>query len=206
MNLPEPIEVSFDENEYNQNLAVYESRIKHFQNIIDRIKLAVPSIVFGTNDLIPLFSNPADFLASKIITEPTTVGGIELDKTKVFELLSCTDELKQIIAEIEVLNTNQNIEPTIRFFNRYAPNYVLDNSDFVEVHPNTLQDIRKANTTYITTETQQVLYNCAEKLVDVYNEIKTAKAGRHPEYLLNNIIEFAQNESVKINIKEILRY
>lgn len=206
MNLPEPIEVSFDENEYNQNLAVYESRIEHFQNIIDRIKLAVPSIVFGTNDLTPLFSNPADFFASKIITETTTVGGVELDKTKVFELLSCTDELKQIIAEIEVLNTNQNIESTLRFFNRYAPNYVLDNSDFVEVHPNTLQDIRKANTTYITTETQKGLYNCAEKLVDVYNEIKTAKAGRHPEYLLNNIIEFAQNESVKINIKEILRY
>ncbi len=206
MNLPEPIEVFFDENNYNQNLAMYESRIEHFQNVIDKIKLAVPSILFDVDDLTLLFINPTDFLASKIIIEPTTVGGVELDRTKVFELLSCTDELKQIISEIEVLNTNRNITSTLRFFNNYAPNYIINNSDVVEIHPNTLQDIRKGNTKFLTTEKQQTLYNCALKLVDVYNEIKTAKAGRHPEYLLNNIIEFAQNESAKINIKEILQY
>lgn len=206
MNLPEPQEIYFDENQYNQNLAMYESRIEHYQKIIDKIKSAVPSIVFNADDLTPLFSNPADFLASKIITEPTTVGGIELDKTKVFELLSCTDELKQIIAEIEVLNTNQNIESTLRFFNRYAPNYILESSDAVKVHPNILQDIRKGNTKYITTETQQGLYNCAQKLVNTYNEIKALKIGRNPEYLQRNIIEISQNESAQINIKEILMY
>ena len=206
MNLETPIEIDFDEYNYNQNVAMYESRIEHFQNIIDKIKSAVPNIVFDADDLTPLFSNPSDFLAFKIITEPTTVGGIELDKTKLFELLSCTDGLKHIIAEIEALNTNRNITSTLRFFDNYAPNYIINNSDVVEIHPNTLQDIRKGNTKFLTTEKQETLYNCALKLVDVYNEIKTAKAGRHPEYLLNNIIEFAQNESVKINIKEILRY
>lgn len=206
MNLTEPIEVSFDENNYNQNLSMYESRVEHYQNIIDRIKSAVPNIVFNAGDLTPLFSNPTDFLASKIITEPTSVGGIELDKTKVFELLSCTDELKQIITEIEVLNTNQNIESTLRFFNRYASNYILDSSDAVVIHPNTLQDIRKGNTKYITTETQQGLYNCAQKLVDTYNEIKALKIGRNAQYLQNNIIEISQNESAQINIKEILMY
>jgi len=206
MNLPEPQEIYFDENQYNQNLAMYESRIEYFQNIIDKVKLAVPNIVFGSDDLTPLFINPVDFLASKIITEPTTVGGIELDKVKVFELLSCTDELKQIISEIEVLNTNRNIITTLRFFNRYAPNYKINSFDVVEIHPNTLQDIRKSNTKYLTTEKHQGLYNCAQKLVDVFNEIKALKIPRNPQYLQDNIILFSQNGSVEINIKEILLY
>lgn len=205
MNLKTPIEVLFNEANYNQNTEMYKNRIDHYQNIIDRVKNSVPGLKFDKNDLVPLFSSPKDFLATKTITEPTIINGVELDKTKVFELLSCNDELKQIISEIEVLNTNQNQESTLRFFDRYAQYYIINNSNKVEVNPETLAKLKESNTVYLKTEKQQILYDCAQKLIDIYNEIKVLNV-THSENIQRDFLEFSQGGSIKINIKQILQY
>jgi len=205
MNLPEPIEISFDENNYNQNLAMYESRIEHFQNIINKIKAAVPNIVFRADDLTPLFINPLDFLASKIITEPTTVGGIELDKVKVFELLSCTDELKQIISEIEVLNSNQETQISQRFLDRHAKYYFINNADAVEIKQDTLASIKNQNTVYIKTEKQKSLYEAIKKIADAFNEINHSKLANTGN-IQAEFLEFSNNGNVSIKHQSILRY
>lgn len=206
MNLKNPIELYFDATNYNQNLAIYESRIEHFQNIIDKIKSAVPSILFDTDDLTLLFTNPNDFLASKIITEPTTVGGVELDRTKVFELLSCTDELKDIISEIETIKQNLNPLDGKRFLDRNTDYYFINSSNLVELKPQTLSDLVKTNTSYLTTEKQQSLYNCVQKISDAYNELKQLNTSVNPNSIQSEFLEITHGGTVKINHKAILRY
>lgn len=206
MNLPEPIEVFFDENNYNQNLAMYESRIEHFQNVIDKIKLAVPSILFDVDDLTLLFINPTDFLASKIIIEPTTVGGVELDRTKVFELLSCTDELKEIISEVEAIKQNQNPLDGKRFLDRNTNYYLIDDSGLVVLKPQTLSDLKKMNTSYLTTEKQKNLYDCIKKITDAYNELRLLNNSVNPNSIQSEFLEITHGGTITIKHKSILRY
>lgn len=203
MNLANPIELYFEETNYNQNLAMYESRIEHFQTVLDKIKLVVPSIVFAVDDLTPLFHNPKDFLASKIIKEQTIVGGVELNRTKVFELLSCADELKQIISDIESEKINPNTERL--FLSKNTSYYLINESDLVEVKPQTLTDLVTVNTAYLKTEKQKKLYDSVKKIADAYNEIKESNF-TNPSSIQSEFLIISNGGDITINHKSILRY
>lgn len=217
------IKVSTDQNAIDLQVAKYEGKIEFYQNTLNLIKDIKPDFVFASNDLKFLFDNPRAYLVDRIITEPTTIGGIELDKEKVFEILQDADRLKAIVNYVEKLKRNVRVEMGVPYntplgqFNE--TNYIHENernlhaytSDFeitadneVILKETTIQKIEISNSIFLTTQKQKDYYDSI-KIIE--GELKKMKVYRITEkkFLEENFTFNYHGELLGINYKNLLR-
>lgn len=95
------VEIYFDEEKYNNNIEKLENEKIKYQNTINRIIDLGLDIDFTPTDFQKLYQYPRPFFVEKIVKEPLSIGGVEIDKNKAFDLLQLPEELHQIINEIK---------------------------------------------------------------------------------------------------------
>lgn len=159
----EKIQVEFDENKYNSALRQYQQQATEFKKLVDKVLKLNLQITFAPNDLVQMTENPKAFFVSKIVKEPLNLNGLELNKEKVFDILSLPDELQNVIQEIEQFKIS-------KFFNghplyRYAPNFEISENDVI-VSQTTKDEIREQFTIYLTNEKQKTAHTHLKNIIE----------------------------------------
>lgn len=192
------IPVYLSEHSLDMSVATQESRIEYYQDIINRILALNLGVVFGKNDLTPLLADPMKFLLGQIIKEPLTIGGIELDKDKVFELLKLPKELKNIINSIDTTkNLNDNRFPE-RLYHHYTKNYFINENNVVEVTPEVLDSLREKHTIYLMSEKQKKAYDALNRIKTALEELKGVKDFPYDD-LFVRYLHHSNNGNIEIN-------
>lgn len=150
------------DNEINQ----LSTQKAYFQSYLDKIILL--DITVMENDLIPLFENPKAYITEKLTQgENVQVGGLSLNKEKLFDLIEKPVGTNELIESIIKDTQNQSIrESNIWLANRF----IIDNNEVV-INPEILNQITARYSLFIETENQQNGYNKIIQLVDLINEI-----------------------------------
>lgn len=162
-----PIEV----NEEGLKVAVSNCNTKkdYFQSVIKSIINLHLGVEFDKNDLAYLISNPRNFITSKIVKEPLNIGGMELDKDKVFDFLKLPGALKNIISSIDT-----SLSP-------HTKNYFITNDNTVEIVPGYLEALEPQYTVYIETPRQKQAYDAINKIAEGITELNEMKSIYHFE-------------------------
>ncbi|MFC0344808.1 hypothetical protein [Epilithonimonas hispanica] len=194
-----PIKVAFNEYGYNQTLKEYNYYKNHFQTYIDEIiSLNIEAITIEENDLSDLFTNPKEFFANKIITEPTVINGLTLDKSKTFELLDIPIELKNIISKISQEIIFRENDPKSNFY-QYADFFIVDNGN-VEVKPSLLEQWQNQYSIFITNEKQEKVNNNLNIIIEKLHEITEIHDNSNIDFVLDRYLDInGKNISVKYN-------
>ncbi|OAE92120.1 hypothetical protein [Flavobacterium psychrophilum] len=150
------------DNEINQ----LSTQKAYFQNYLDKVILL--NITVQENDLIQLFENPKAYITEKLTQgENLQVGGLSLNKEKLFDLIEKPVGTNELIESIIKDTQNQSIrEGNIWLANRF----IIDNNEVV-INPEIINQITARHSLFIKTENQQNGYNKVIQLVDLINEI-----------------------------------
>lgn len=138
----------------------------YFQECVNDV-LAL-GVTMQENDLLRFFENPKAYITDKLTAgENMQVGGLKLNKEKLFDLIEKPTGTNELIEKIELDKQKQYFNQfTILTANRFKiiENIVSLNSEFME-------RIETMYSLYIETENQQNGYNKVIQLVNLINEI-----------------------------------
>lgn len=201
------IKVSVNQNDYEAALATSEGRIEFYQSIVDQIKEVIPDFVFESNDLQPLFNNAKVYLVDKIIKEPTSIGGLDLCKNKVFELLTDSDRLQSIVDNVQKLKSNNSynvdsshIPVTQRSLNAYSADYEITPEYEVILKTSAQEKLLDQYSIFVKTQRQKEAHDSLLIILDELNKLHTAFGGRsHIKFIEENIIRNYHGEMQGIN-------
>ena len=206
MSIFERIPLYFDENEYNVKISDYEGRCSYFQTVLDKLKSIAPNIVFESEDLTPLFNNPKPFLVDKLVSEAMTIGGVELDKNKVFDLLTNANELQSIISEINYLNGNSAPLQNQKNLYSVAKDYFIDETGKIELKQSFKDNSKNQYTTFAKDEKQKAVFDSLANLVEAFKSVINILPNTHLEKIFEEYLEINDNQkTVNINYKAINR-
>lgn len=198
----EKIKVEFDENSYNGTLRQYEQQTAEFKKLVDRVLGLNLEISFVSDDLVQMTENPKAFFVSKIVKEPLNLNGLELNKEKVFDILSLPDDLQNVIQEIEQFKIS-------KFFNGHplyksAPNFEISENE-VLVSQRTKDDIREQFTIYLTNERQKNAHTHLKNIIENLKALKQVDKNFKKSDLFHKYILIYNNGDVKIDFSTLKR-
>lgn len=164
----QPVKVGYNEYGFNLTVKEYDEYKLKFQNVVnDIIALNLQNFNFEIDDLTHLFESPKEFFTKKLITEELTVGGIELSKEKIFDLIEIPQKTHDLIKEIEDL-TKRFYEHDNKLNFYLHTDYFQIVNNIVEIKPEKLDLWRENFSIYLTNEKQvqvnDVLTDISEKL------------------------------------------
>lgn len=190
----ERVKIYFDEEKYNNDIQKLEDEKIKYQNTINRIINLGLDIDFTPADFQKLYQYPRPFFVEKIVKEPLSIGGIEIDKNKAFDLLQLPEELPKIINEIK-----HSTRPDFNIF------YLENNK--IKIKDEYKEKAKENRTLYAETERQKQVFDALTKIVEGYNELAKIRSHFNPEFVLQRWVEVHYNNgtcSIKHNkIKEV---
>lgn len=188
------VKIYFDKEKFNNDIERLENEKIKYQNTINRIVNLGLDIDFTHTDLKKLYQYPRLFFVEKIVKEPLSIGGVEIDKNKAFDLLQLPKELHQIINEIKY-----SICPNFNIF------YLVNNE--IKIKDEYKEKVKENYTLYAETERQKQVFNALTKIVEGYNELAKIRRHFNPQFVLERWVEVYYNNgtcSIKYNkIKEV---
>lgn len=185
--------VHFDEQNYLDQISKIEENAGQFQTTIDKINALNLDITFEPGDLVPLFADPTDFFTKKMVTDPMTVNGLNLDSKKVFDLLETPPELKAIIAQIE------QSKPM------YLQSFVIQENTVI-IKPEYLENLKLQYSIFLTNENQRIVYNNLNQIMECLEGIKKVYSNFRPVFLFERYLKTnAESTICKIDFAEIKR-
>ena len=194
-----PIKVAFNDYGLNQTVKEYNNYKNHFQIYIDKIiSLNIEVIAIQENDLSLLFRNPKEFFVNKIITEPTIINGLTLDRNKTFELLDIPLELKNIISQIndEIIFRENDRKSN---FYQYSDSFVIKNN-IVEVKQSLLEKWNTVYSVFITNEKQEQTNNSLNTIIEELQRISQSDNNSDIEFIIEKYLDInGKNISVNYN-------
>lgn len=199
-----PQKVSFNEYGYNATINEHNKHKEHFQNYINKINaLNIENVNFEPNDLKTLFSNPKIFFVTKLVTEPTTINGLTLDSSKVFDLLELPTELKKIISDIEndiIFRENDSKDN----FYLYASDFLI-NAGIVEIKQTILDDWKNHFSIFLTTEKQIQINENLNNIIDNLEAIRTVINIDFEHILDKYLVIRNRKDNTEINYQQLKR-
>ncbi|QZL00103.1 hypothetical protein K5L04_10400 [Flavobacterium psychrophilum] len=158
--------ISKNEGAISGELAQMKSHIDYFQGYINQV-LAL-GLTVEKNDLQLLFENPKVYLTGKITHgESMQVGGLKLNKEKLFELLEKPQGTNEFIEKISKDLQNQSIVQ----YHIFKVELFEINAERVVLKQIQLDHINKRFSLFIENETQQKAFNKLEQIAKLVNEI-----------------------------------
>lgn len=201
----EKIKIAVNESEHQAMLSTYEGRIEFYQNTINQIKNIVPSLVFESTDLMPLFNDPKAYLVDKLVKEPLTIGGLELDKDKVFDLLGNSDQLKSVIAYINRFKQSTSSNQSENSLHIYSKDYEItkiDNDIFeVKLKVSAENSLENQYSTFLTTQKQKDAYDSVLFIQTELQKLSVISSKSHIKLIEDFFIWNASGELLSINHK-----
>lgn len=180
------IKVSTDQNAVERELSVYEGRIEFYQNAINLIKVIIPDFVFESTDLKILFANTKAYLVDKIISEPTTIGGLELSKDKVFELLEHAENLKGVVSYIAGLKTHNRNNQSQSNLQSYTDYYEINPQNEVILKASTSEWLEDLHSVFAKNQRQKDAHDSLTIILQELNKLKTAYGRSHIKFIEEN--------------------
>lgn len=150
------------DNEINQQQHI----IKYFQGYID--KVVALGFKVNDNDLEPLFENPKAYITAKITDgQNLQVGGLTLNKEKLFDLIEKPDGTNEFIESVDKdLSKNDIREHYIFRAHRFSVS-----CNKVVLKKEILEELDNRYSVFIQNENQQNGYNKIVELAKLVNEI-----------------------------------
>lgn len=173
----------------NNEIFQLEAPKNYFKNYVNR--LTAIGITSTNTDLETLFENPKAYVTEKLTAgEEMKVGGLTLNKEKLFELIEKPVGTNEIIRDI--VKDQQNA--TIRESYHWKANRFTIIEGAVTISATELEHINKRNSLFIETENQQLAINKLAELVVIINEI--------------NNLEFKNGGKISVDtdLSEYIRY
>lgn len=148
----------------------------YFQTFVDRLQIV--GITAIGNDLETLINNPKAYITDKLTAgEEMKVGGLTLNKEKLFELLEKPVGTTEIISDLEKDHLEKSTRESMHWLaNRFA---VLEG--IVTIKPEVLENINIRNSLFITSENQSqafVKLNEFKDLINQLNELEVNSGGK----------------------------
>lgn len=218
----EKIKVSTNEQEFQLQLATYEGRIEFYQNVINSIKEIFPNFLFSVADLKKIFDNPKAYLVDSIITEPMTIGGLELSKDKIFEILEDSERLKSVVDYVEQLKKNIkirfgksfntsagqfseeiHIHENERNLHMHTQNYEINSQDEVILKQSTIDDLQNQYSIFVKTQRQKDAHDSLLIILQELKKLGTTYSRSHMKFIEENLVRNSHGEFLGINYKYI---
>lgn len=197
------IKVGYNEYGYNSTIAEYNTNAAKFQQIIDEIIALNLGITFNENDLIFLTEDPKAFFCEKLISEPMTINGLELDKNKVFEIMKKPAELDRIAENILHIKKHGLPNEPGKFLFQFAPLFKILNNTVI-ISTETESNVSELYSIYIKTEKQKQINDILEIIVLNLNALKQIEFVFNYEDLFKDLITINQTEKItQINYKKV---
>ena len=138
----------------------------YFQSYVD--KLVFIGIEVQENDLIALFEDTKGYITDKLTHgESLQVGGLTLNKEKVFDLIEKPVGTNEIIESILKDQQDKGIrEGNIWFKNRF----IITNNKVV-ISEATLEQITEGCSTYVTSQNQKTGFEKMQQIATLLNEV-----------------------------------
>ncbi|WP_394758162.1 hypothetical protein [Flavobacterium sp.] len=169
----------------------YETHKNYFQDCVNKV-LAL-GVTMQENDLLLLFDNPKAYITDKLTAgETMQVGGLKLNKEKLFDLIEKPVGTNELIERIELDKQKQDFNQ----FTIWKANRFTITANLVSLNTESIEQIEKSFSLYITTQNQQTGLNKITELVQLINEINqlevTQKIGMNTE--LQDFMSYKNNE------------
>lgn len=162
----ERILIKKNEGAINGAINELESTKQYFQNYVN--KVIALGITVAENDLKPLFDNPKCFMTDKLTAgENMQVGGLTLNKEKLFDLIEKPTGTDSLINDILKDGTDKNK----REFHIWKVSLFSINQNKVVVNPDQLELINKQHSIFIENENQKTGFEKVQQIVLLINEI-----------------------------------
>ncbi len=138
----------------------------YFQSFVDRLQAI--GVNPAGNDLETLVKSPKAYVTDKLTAgEEMKVGGLKLNKEKLFDLIDKPAGTNEIIRDIEKDQANKDI----REYNHWLANRFTVTAGVVEITGATLENIDNRNSLFITSENQQQAFNKLTEFVELVNQL-----------------------------------
>jgi hypothetical protein len=138
----------------------------YFQSFVDRLKTI--GVIAADNDLEQLVNSPKAYVTDKLTAgEEMKVGGLKLNKEKLFDLIDKPAGTNEIIKDIE----KDQSDKSIREYTHWLANRFTVTAGVVEITAGTMDNIHARNSLFITSENQQQAFNKLTEFVDVVNQL-----------------------------------
>lgn len=162
----EKILIEKNEGAINGEVRQLEAKKAYFQNYANKV-IALGISVEGT-DLKPLFDNPKAFITEKLTNgESMNVGGMQLNKEKLFDLIEKPAGTNELIQDI---TKDLNDRATREFHIWHVECFkIVENS--VVVKPEHLDHINNKFSLFIESENQKQAYEKLQGITKLINEI-----------------------------------
>ena len=157
-----------NQHQIDSDLATFETPRIYFQNIVNRI--VELGINVENNDLQKIVENPKAYIVEKITSgQKLEVGGLMLNKEKLFELIEKPIGTDELIDSIET--DKQKVNVIIDYLN-FVQFYSVSDG-FVVISPEHSDFLVKRNSLYIESQNQKNGFDLMKKLVALVNEINS---------------------------------
>ena len=165
--------MAFEKVLLSKNQGAIESEVfklqfpkNQFQSIVDRLQTV--GIIASGNDLEALINNPKAYVTDKITAgEEMKVGGLTLNKEKLFDLIEKPIGTTEIIKDIE----RGNNEETTREGLYWLAGKFTVLEGIVTITPEELERINTSHSLFITSENQSQAFAKLNELKDVINQL-----------------------------------
>jgi hypothetical protein len=143
-----------------------EAKKQYFQNYVN--KVIALGIIVNENDLIIMFENPKEYIVDKLTAgENMQVGGLKLNKEKLFDLIEKPAGTNEIIQSIE----KDLMDRGIREHNIWSVKNFNVNANKVVVNPEYLENVNTRFSLFIENENQNKAYEKLQTIALLVNEI-----------------------------------
>lgn len=162
----EKILIEKNEGAINGEVNQLQAKKAYFQNYVN--KVIALGISVEENDLKPLFDNPKAFITDKLTAgESMNVGGLQLNKEKLFDLIEKPAGTNELIQEI----TKDLLDKSTREFHIWNVECFKIIENLVVVTPEHLDHINTRFSLFIESENQKQAYEKLQAITKLINEI-----------------------------------
>lgn len=211
---PTELLIYFDKEKYEKQVRFFEDKIPFFKENISKYDSLGIGRPFQKEDFEKLFLIPEEFLFERLMEDkPLSVGGMAVNKQKLFELLDKPAGYHLLSRKI-----NEVLEKQLWFGSSQLPNYSRERFlEFYEVHEDgninlkeeEKEKIKSSNETYVSKEKSKETYNFFSDLCKLLNDSKfvaNEMAQPDPRFysLLKDFTDFdTKKKKFQINVHRI---
>lgn len=143
-----------------------EAKKQYFQSYVN--KVIALGLTVAENDLEQLFENPKAYITDKLTAgENMQVGGLKLNKEKLFDLIEKPAGTNELIQSIE----KDLMDRGIREYNIWSVKIFNVNANEVVINPAQLENINTRFSLFIESENQKQAYEKLQGIASLVNEL-----------------------------------
>lgn len=155
-----------NEGAINGEMHQLQAKQEYFQNYVN--KIIALGISVEENDLELMFENPKAYITDKITAgESMNVGGLQLNKEKLFDLIEKPAGTNELIQDI----TKDLSDKSTREFHIWSVKCFRISANSVSVNPAHLELINIRHSLFIKSENQKQAYEKLQGITKLINEI-----------------------------------